>query len=140
MARWATMIENVLKIWKDPTNSAMNANTSSAIRKKPSPSFSCSDCSSATEVLVTASTLGGQHLLDRGSRAARGRRPRRPSTEIESNSPSLSSTRCAVGNVNDASVAPPRLSASPKPTIPEIVNSSGGPWNRIFTCSPTVRS
>ena len=32
--RWATVIENVLKIWKAPTNSDTPANTSSAIRRK----------------------------------------------------------------------------------------------------------
>ena len=33
--RCATMIENVLKMMNAPTNSAMNANTSSAVRKNP---------------------------------------------------------------------------------------------------------
>ena len=32
--RWATVIENVLKIWNAPTNSDTPANTSRAIRKK----------------------------------------------------------------------------------------------------------
>ena len=54
------MIENVLKMMNDPTKSATNANTSNAVRKKPSPSWRASDCSSATDVEVTASTRSGR--------------------------------------------------------------------------------
>ena len=54
------MIENVLKMMKEPTNRATKANTSNAVRKNPSPSWSAFDCSSATDVEVTASTRSGR--------------------------------------------------------------------------------
>ena len=140
LPRWATMIENVLKMMNAPTNSAMAANTSRAIRKNPRPSFSCSDCSSATEVAVSASVFGGSSCWI-VSRSCAGSMPSSPSTEMESNTPSLLRTRWAVAVSNSARVAPPRLSASPNPAMPEIVNSSGAmPSNRIVIGEPTVRS
>jgi hypothetical protein len=52
--------------------------------------------------------------------------PASATTSIWSNSPTLSSTFCAVATSNAASVAPARLSASPNPRMPVIVNSCGG--------------
>ena len=42
--RWATVIEKVLKIRKAPTNSAMKANASSAVFRKPRLSRMSLDC------------------------------------------------------------------------------------------------
>ena len=47
--RWPTVIENVLKMVKAPTNSEMNANTSNAVEKNDS-AWSTADVSSATTV------------------------------------------------------------------------------------------
>ena len=68
--RWPTVIENVLKIVKPPTNSAMKAKTSSAVEKKPSAWLIALVCSLATVWPVTTSTPGGQ---DAGDGALDGR-------------------------------------------------------------------
>ena len=103
--RCATMIENVLKMMNAPTNSAMNAKTSRAVRKKPSASWTCFACSSATSDDFTASTPFGSTdwMLDCSSGTEA---PSSATTSIWSNSPSLSSTFCAVAVSNAASVAP----------------------------------
>ena len=52
--RWATVTVNVLKIRKPPTSSATPANTSSAMRRKPSASAkSCAVCSAASSPVRT---------------------------------------------------------------------------------------
>ena len=137
--RCATMIENVLKMMNAPTNSAMNAKTSSAVRKNPNASCNCFACSSATSDDLTASMPFGSSawmLVRRSGTDV----PSSATTSIWSNSPTLSSTFCAVATSNAASVAPARLSASPNPRMPVIVNSCGGPWNRIVMVSPMARS
>ena len=125
LPRWATMIENVLKMMNAPDEqrdrTRRPAGTSG---RSPSPSFNCSDCSSATVGLVSASVFGGRTCWI-WARSCPGATPSSPTTEMESNTPSLSRTRWAVGVSNRASVAPPRLSASPNPAMPLIVNSSG---------------
>ena len=60
--RWPTMIENVLKIVKPPTNSEMKANTSSAVEKNDSAWLMAVVCSLATVWPVTTSTPGGRIL------------------------------------------------------------------------------
>ena len=52
--RCVTTMLNVLKITKAPTNNATNANTSSAVRRNPKPSRTCSVCSEAASVAVIA--------------------------------------------------------------------------------------
>ena len=76
--RWATVTEKVLKIRKPPTSSATPANTSSAVRMKPSASERSCACFSACSLPVrtanSGAELGGDRrleLLRRG--AARGR-------------------------------------------------------------------
>ena len=137
--RWATMIENVLKMMNVPTNSAIPAKTSSAVRMKPSPSLTWLAASSAACVAVTASTPCGRTDCTR-VRRTEAETPSSATTSMVSNWPSAPSTRCAVAVSNATSVAPPRLSALPNPSRPVIVNCSGGPWNRIVMRSPTWRS
>ena len=56
--RWATVTVNVLKIRKPPTSSATPANTSSAMRMKPSASErSCACCSAASSPVRTLKSL-----------------------------------------------------------------------------------
>ncbi len=50
--RWATVTANVLKIKKPPTSSATPANTSSAVRMKPSASERSCACFSACSLPV----------------------------------------------------------------------------------------
>ena len=136
--RCATMMENVLKMMKAPTNSAMNANASSAVRKNPSPSCSALDCSSDTVALVTASTPFGRAAATR-TRRAEGSTPSFATTSISSNTPALSRKSCAVGRSNSASVAPPRLSTEPNPVMPEIVKDRMPLGPEIEIVSPSVR-
>ena len=44
-----------------------------------------------------------------------------------------------MGRSKAAKVAPPRLSAEPNRTMPEMVNCFGGPTRRILTLSPTLK-
>ncbi len=138
LERCATMIENVLKMMNAPTKSAMKANTRRAIRKNPSPCFSAFDCSSATDELVTACTPLGS-TCSMLVRSVAGSTPSAALTEIESKTPTLSSTFCAVGVSNSARVAPARLSASPNPAMPEMVNACWPPTKLIVIFWPTVR-
>ena len=54
--RWPTVIENVLKMVKPPTNSEMKAKTSRAVEKKERAWLMSLDCSLATVWPVTTST------------------------------------------------------------------------------------
>lgn len=58
--RWATCMEKVFQMMKDPTNSAMPANPVSAMVTMPSPAVTASACSSATCCPVTASSPSGR--------------------------------------------------------------------------------
>ena len=136
--RCATMMENVLKMMKAPTNSAMNANASNAVRKNPSPSWSAFDCSSDTVALVTASTPFGRADVT-CTRNAEGSTPSFATTSISSNTPGLPRKSCAVFRSNRASVAPPRLSAVPKPVMPEIVKVRTPSGPTMSMDSPSVR-
>ena len=137
--RWATMIANVLKMMKAPTNRATNAKTRKAVRRKPRPVLTWSCASEVTVAAVTASTpFGSTSPIRRCSSTPET--PASATTDTESSSPSLPSTRCAVGRSNSAHVAPPRLSASPYPATPTTSNSPGGPSNTTSTRSPTWMS
>ena len=61
--RCATMIEKVLKMMNAPTNKAMNANTSNAVRKNPRASCNCFACSLTTSDALTASMPFGTKVI-----------------------------------------------------------------------------
>ncbi|GIV00261.1 MAG: hypothetical protein KatS3mg014_1876 [Actinomycetota bacterium] len=137
--RCAVTMEKVLAITNEPTKREIPAKTRSAVRKNPSASLNASAFSSATEALVTASSPFGNTAWIR-SRSSSAGTPSAASTLMASYTPTLSKRSCAVRRSKKASVAPARLSASPKPAIPTISNSPGGPVNRIRTRSPSSRS
>ena len=111
-----------------PRTGRSNAKTSSAVRKKPSPSFSAWDCSSATDVRRDRLDPVGQHRL----------RPtlwssRRGDTFVADDADRVVDALLAEHSLRRRRVErppawrPPRLSASPNPAIPTIVNSPGRP-------------
>ena len=130
------MIENVFRIVNPPTNSAMNANTSNAVLKKPNAELILLVCSLTTVWPVTTSTSrGSTAAIDRCTAALSA--PGLATMSMESNWPTSPISACAVGMSNAASVAPARLSAVPNFAMPVMVNVCVGPCNKIRTRSPT---
>ena len=102
------MIENVLKIWKEPTNSDTPANTSSAIWRNFRFSAMSSVWRCAASAPVSTCTWRGITRAIR-SRSCSGLTPSFAATEIWSNWPSRSVIRCASGSSTWAMPAPPKL-------------------------------
>jgi hypothetical protein len=67
--RCVTMMLKVLKMMNAPTNRDTNANTRSAVRRKPSACAVSSACCAATSVAVTASNPFGSTLSIRSASA-----------------------------------------------------------------------
>ncbi len=118
--RWATVIENVLKIKNAATNSETPAKIKSAVRRMLMNSPTSSRCDSTFCSPVSAWT-------ERGSAAVRlaaswsGEVPSAAATWTWSSWPSLPVMRCASGRVSNAIVAPPKESMSPSVAIPTTV-------------------
>ncbi len=116
-ARWATVIENVLKMMNAATNTEMYPNTRRKVVRMLSWSFTSWDCCCWTFWPVLTSRLPGTTPAMR-SRSSVSDTPESAATLIESRRPAFSKARCASGRVNSAVVEPPRLwpsgnSASP---------------------------
>ena len=109
-----------------PTNSAMNAKTSSAVEKKPSAWLIESVLSLTTVCPVTTSTPGGRTAAMARCTAAL-LAPGAVTTLMSSSLPVSWAMACAVGSVNAASVAPARLFAVPNWAMPVMVKVRGGP-------------
>jgi hypothetical protein len=133
--RCATRTLKVFQMTKDPTSSETPANTSSTVVKMPIESRTAALPSSATWRPVSTSTFSGRTPAMR-SRSSGTATPLAAFTSTSSTSPTLSSTRCAVGRSKPASVAPSRLSVSPNPMVPTRVNRSRPPWSTTSTGSP----
>ena len=118
--RWATVIENVLKIRNEATKSDTPAKTSSAVCRKPTNSPTSSFWDSVFSVPVsTWMVLGSSDSRVAASRS--GEVPSSAATTIWSNLPSLPVIRCASGRVKTAAVAPPKVSALPSVAVPTSV-------------------
>ena len=130
--RWPTMMENVLRMVKPPTKSAMNAKTNSAMLKKLRAWPIALVASSTTVLPVTTSTPGGRERAMARCTLC-WLLPGVATTLMVSNLPTSPSTAWAVGMSNAARVAPARLSAVPKRARPLMVNVRGGPSRRIRT-------
>ena len=104
-----------------PTNSEISAKMSSAVLKNDSAWLTVL-CSSLMIVcpVTTSASDGRAWAIDRCTAALSA--PGLATTSMKSNSPVSPTTRCAVGSVNAARVAPARLSAVPNWAIPVIVN------------------
>jgi hypothetical protein len=133
------MIENVLKMVKAPTNSEMNAKTSSAVEKKPSAWLTELVLSVTTVCPVTTSTPGGRTLAMACWTAGLSA-PGAVTTLMSSSLPVSWAMAWAVGRVNAARVAPARLFAVPKSAMPLMVKVCVGPAVRMRTCCPTEKS
>ena len=105
-ARWATVMENVLKMMNAPTKSAMPAKASSAVRRKPSWSRMSAVWLAASACPVRTWTVSGSAARSRSTTAS-GSVPRTTAMSISSNFPSLPVTRCASVRVMRATAAPP---------------------------------
>ncbi len=81
--RWATVIENVLKIKKAPTKTEIPAKTSSVVVRKPKPSLMSADCCAASSAPVLACASAGSAALRR-SLSSSGVTPSAASTLIAS--------------------------------------------------------
>jgi hypothetical protein len=133
------MIENVLKMVNPPTNSEMNAKTSSAVEKKDS-AWSIELVLSFTTVCpVTTCTPGGKTLA-MACWTSDLSAPGAAATLMVSSLPVSWAMACAVGSVNAARVAPARLFAVPNSAMPAMVNVRVGPAVRMRTCCPTLKS
>ncbi len=135
---WATMMRNVLLMMNAPTKTATAANASSAMFRKPSPSEIASSCSSFDSSAVTTS-ISPLVVVEMFAASSSGVTPDSAATEIALNRPSRPKSRCASSRVNMASVAPARLSLSPKLAMPTRRNSSGAPMVSTVIVSPTER-
>ena len=98
-------MENVLKMMKAPTKSAMSANVSRKVLKKPSPCLTSLACSAAALLPVMASACGGITLAMR-LRSSRSPTPLSEATVISLNLPVRFSTRWAVGVSKKTLVSP----------------------------------
>ena len=135
--RWATVIENVLKIRKAATNRATPAKINSAVFRKPMnwPTSSRWDCTFSAPVF--ASSECGSAAVRLAARRS-GVVPGSAATWIWSSRPCLAVIRCASGRVNSASVAPPNESTLPSVAIPDTVYSPVAPLPAISIRSPTA--
>ncbi len=130
--RCAIVIDSELAITNAPTNSAIPANASSSVFRKPSELSSelVSVCACWAPVRTWASR-GRIGLI--WSTSCCGLVPLLAATLIESSWPGLENSRCAVASVKPVSVVPPSELAEPNLTIPEILRCSSGPsaWTPI---------
>ena len=136
--RWATVIENVLKIMNAPTRRAATANTRSRVLKPPS-AFTTLDRSSLAACWpVTASRPAGSAACRlRASWACET--PGRAANQMVLNLPGWPTSFCATGVVNRTTDAPPGLSAPAKLTMPTTWTRCGGPLASTVVVSPTAR-
>ena len=121
-----------------PTNSEMNAKTSSAVEKKESAWLIELVLSLTTVCPVTTWTPGGRTAAMARCTAAL-LAPGAVTTLMSSTLPVSWAMACAVGSVNAASVAPARLLAVPNWVMPVMVNVRGGPADRMRTRWPTAK-
>ncbi len=129
------MIENVLKMVNAPTNSEMNAKTSSAVLKKPS-AWSTEFVFSFTTVCPVTTWTPDGRTLAMACCTADLSAPGAVTTLMSSSLPVSWAMACAVGSVNAARVAPARLFAVPNSAMPVMVNVWVGPVVRTRTCWP----
>ena len=114
--RWATVIENVLKIRNAATNSDTPAKISSAVRRMLMNSLTSSFCEAVFSSPVSTSTERGSASLSVRFRTA-GATPS-AATLIWSNSPFLRVMRWASGSVNTAMLEPPKELTLPSLAMP----------------------
>ena len=124
LIRWATVIEKVLKIRKEPTKTAMKPKTRRKVCRKPRFSRISSEARSAFSCAVSTRTPPG---ISRAIRrfSASAETPSAAATEIWSKRPRLWVRRWATGSVTWAMLAPPK-EALPSLVKPTRRNFSAG--------------
>ena len=139
LTRWATVIEKVLKIRKEPTKTAMKPKTS---RKVWQEAEVVADFFGAAVGVFLAGLDPdpGRHLALRSAVSAAPREtPSAAATEIWSKRPRLWVSACATGSVTWAMLAPPK-EALPSWVKPTRRNSRALPWPISSISSPSSRS
>jgi hypothetical protein len=124
--RWATVIENVLKMMNPPTTSAMTAKPIMRCRRSPSPACAQRGPRRRACAPVTASTSTRRRPTPRprSLRDRVGDAPGASATTTLSCRPGSPRRAWAVVSSNNAVTVPNRPSASPKVAMP--LTSSGG--------------
>ena len=110
--RWATVIENVLKIMKPPTNRAIPAKASSAVVMNLKLLFTSRACCWAWACAVRTVTPAGRAARRRPT-TVRGGTPGWVRTSMPSTWPGWPATRWASGSVSTATLAPASESTLP---------------------------
>ena len=133
-ARWATVIENVLKIRNAPTSTAMNANASRPVVRNDRPSRMSSPAASASCAAVRTCAVGGRiEAMLRCSCVSET--PDFAATNAKSTSLRLSNSACAVGRSNTTTVAPPSPDADPSVASPDelelLLRAAGRDRHRV---------
>ncbi len=134
LTRWATVIENVLKIRKEPMNTAMKPKTSRKVCRKPRLSRISSDPRSAFSCAVSTRTPAGISAAIRRL-SALGETPGAAATEIWSKRPTLWVSCWATGSVTWAMLAPPK-EALPSWVSPTSLKRCARPWPISSIWSP----
>ena len=137
--RCATVTVNVLKIRKLPTSRATPANTSSAVRMKPSASDRSCACFSACSLPVRTAKSRPPSSRLIAALSCSGDVPLSAATEMSSN-PSWPVTRCASASVNSTRREPARFSESPTVATPATLYCLAGCWPCTVTVSPSWKS
>ena len=128
-ARWATVIENVLKIRKAPTSTAMNANASRPVVRNVRPSRMSSPALSASCAAVRTCAVGGR--IEATLRwSSLSETPGLPATNAKSTLSRLSNSACAVVRSKTTTVAPPSPADWPSVASPDelerLLRAAGG--------------
>ena len=136
LTRWATVIEKVLKIRKEPTKTAMKPKTSRKVVRKLRLSRISSEPRSAFSLAVSTRTPPGISAAIRRFSAV-AETPA-AATEIWSKRPALWVSPCATGSVTWAMLAPPKeaLPSWVKPTRRNLLRL---PWPIRPISSPSWR-
>jgi hypothetical protein len=135
-ARWATVMDIVLKMMKAPTNRAMPPKATRPpcriFRKSLRPPMSKRSCSSAVLTSALRGSAGAIAFV-----SSPGSVPDLPSTRIESTWPCFLNRRCAVPSVKIAAVALPIDLTSPNRAIPVMRYWRTGPRALTPIVSPS---
>ncbi len=137
--RCAIVIDSEFAITNEPTKSAIPPNASrKSCRKLRKLSVSFASSRACPCPVRTCVPAGRTFRISAASCA--GVTPGFAFARIWSSFPTRWKSRCEVGRSNPDSVAPPRLAAPPKWTMPEIFIRSVGPFACTPIGCPTLRS
>ena len=134
--RWATVIENVLKIMNPPTSRAMMAKMSRKLLKNDM-ALLMALCVSAVIALPVRASVPLGSTAEMRLRISVWETPEVATTEMLSKRPGSATRRWAAPVVKSTNDAPPGESAVPNLTMPVRRAVIGPPFTRTGTLSPT---